>query len=144
MVYTLLTSLFCFKWLEKNGRTNYKNHLRGLSGWVVKTLVSYHEVDVRPRFVATAGFLANCEKMCNCEKEWADSLSPSSCVVSNPVHTDVTVWESLSIYFWKVDGLSLNALYNVSGFSLPPIKTDHHYIMKNCWVWWKMKNKQKQ
>jgi hypothetical protein len=28
----------------------------------------------------------------------------------------------------KVGGLSPNTLHNVSGFSLPPIKTDHHHI----------------
>jgi hypothetical protein len=30
--------------------------------------------------------------------------------------------------FGKVDDLSPNTLYNVFGFSLPPIKTDRHHI----------------
>jgi hypothetical protein len=45
-------------------------------------------------------------------------LSPPARVGSNPDHTDVTVWESLSVYLRKVGGLSSNTLYNVSGFSL--------------------------
>jgi hypothetical protein len=35
---------------------------------------------------------------------------------------------NLSIYLQKVDDLSPNTLYNVSGFPLPPIKTYHHHI----------------
>jgi hypothetical protein len=42
--------------------------------------------------------------------------------------TVVTVWESLSVYLWKVGGLFPNTLYNVSGFSLPHILTDSHQI----------------
>jgi hypothetical protein len=45
-------------------------------------------------------------------------------------NTDVTVWESMSVYLQKVDGLSPNTLYNVSGFSLPLIKTDCHDIVE--------------
>jgi hypothetical protein len=40
----------------------------------------------------------------------------------------IWLWESLSVYLRKVGGLSPNTLYNVSGFSLPPIKTDRHHI----------------
>ena len=45
-----------------------------------------------------------------------------------PRSYDATVWESLSVYLWKVGGLSPNTLYNVSGFSFPPIKTDRHHV----------------
>jgi hypothetical protein len=38
------------------------------------------------------------------------------------------VWESLPVYLLKVSGLFPNTLYNVSGFSLPQIKTDRHHI----------------
>jgi hypothetical protein len=51
-------------------------------------------------------------------------ISSPALVGSNPAQTDVTVWESLSVYLRKVGGLFLNALYNVSGFSLPPIITN--------------------
>jgi hypothetical protein len=56
-------------------------------------------------------------------------LTPAH-VGSNPVRTDVTVWESLSVYLRKVGGLFTSALYNVSGFSLPPIITDCHRIIE--------------
>jgi hypothetical protein len=36
----------------------------------------------------------------------------------------------LSVYLRKVVGLSPYILYDVSGFSLPPIKSDHHHIIE--------------
>jgi hypothetical protein len=52
----------------------------------------------------------------------------SSHVGSNPARIDVTVWEALSVYLWKVDGFFPNALYKISVFSLPPTITDRHHI----------------
>jgi hypothetical protein len=34
---------------------------------------------------------------------------------------------------WKVGGLFSNTLYNISEFSLPPIKTDRHHITEKLW-----------
>jgi hypothetical protein len=47
---------------------------------------------------------------------------------SNPARTDVTVWKRLSVSLRKVGGLSSDRLYIVSGFSLPPMKTDRNHI----------------
>jgi hypothetical protein len=58
----------------------------------------------------------------------SQDLLPAARVGSNPSRTDVTVGESLSVYLWKVGYLFPNTLYNVSGFSLPLTKTDHHDI----------------
>jgi hypothetical protein len=70
-------------------------------------------------------------------------LSPPARIGSNPARTDVTVWESLQVYLRKVSGLFPNILYNVHGFSLPPIKTVRHHITeKKCWLWRKKINKQ--
>jgi hypothetical protein len=69
-------------------------------------------------------------------------LSPPAHVGSNSVRTDVTMWESLSVYLRKVSGLSPNTLYNVSRFSLPPIKIDRHHINEKLLSMAKMKNKQ--
>jgi hypothetical protein len=56
-------------------------------------------------------------------------LSLPARVDSNPARTDVTVWESLSVYLQKVGGPFPNALHNnVSGFSPPPIITDRRLI----------------
>jgi hypothetical protein len=35
---------------------------------------------------------------------------------SNPAQTDLSVLESMSVFMRKVGGLSLNTLYNASGF----------------------------
>jgi hypothetical protein len=59
----------------------------------------------------------------------------------HPAHTDVTVRESLSVHLQKVSGLFPNALYNVCGFSLPPIKTDRHHITEKLLSMVKMTNK---
>jgi hypothetical protein len=63
-----------------------------LLGRVLKTSVTYHE---------------------------ASHLLPASVRI---LFVPMWLWEGLSVYLWKVGGLSPNALYNVSGFSLPPIK----------------------
>jgi hypothetical protein len=65
------------------------------------------------------------------------ALSPPAPIGSNPDRTDVIVWESLSVYLRKVGCLFPNALYKVSGFSLPPITTRHH-ITENCCAWQKI------
>ena len=44
------------------------------------------------------------------------------------VNSTNAINSGLSVYLRKVGGLSPNTLYNVSGFSLPPIKTDRHHI----------------
>jgi hypothetical protein len=45
----------------------------------------------------------------------------------------------------KVGDLSTNTMYNVSGSTLPPIKTDRHYITRKVVIWRKItKNKQIQ
>jgi hypothetical protein len=36
------------------------------------------------------------------------------------------------LHLWKVGGLFPSTLYNVPGFSLPPIKPDHHQITEKC------------
>jgi hypothetical protein len=47
----------------------------------------------------------------------------------------------LSVYLRKVGGLSSNTLYNVSEFSLPPIKTDRRHITETLLSMVKLTNK---
>jgi hypothetical protein len=75
----------------------------GLRGRVVMTSASYHKA----------------------------GLSPPARVGSNPGRTDVTVLESLSVNLLAEGRWSLPkyiVYYNVSGFSLPSIKTVCHHI----------------
>jgi hypothetical protein len=71
---------------------------KGLLGQVVKKSASYYEV--------------------------SHQQSASVRILLVPIW----MWESLSVYLWKVCGVSRNTLYLVSGFSLPPIKIDRHHI----------------
>jgi hypothetical protein len=92
---------------------------------VVSTLPRFRNIICRTRSCSILNIFTTLQQLVCKIPLWKGlHFSLPARVGSNPARTDVTVWESLSVYLRKVGGLFPNALYNVSGFSLPPIIID--------------------